>query len=143
MKILIASDHAGYHLKQKIVEYCRKLDLMITDLGTDSADMSVDYPDFADSLCRQIVGDDVIGILVCHSGIGMSMKANRFEHIRAGLCLTPEMAALTRAHNDANVLVLGSGFITDENAMKCVKLFLETAFEGGRHARRVKKLCSE
>lgn len=139
MKIAIASDHAGYRLKEEIkkhyVEACEWL-----DLGTDSED-SVDYPDFAAAMAETIAKGDVVrGILICGSGIGISIAANRFPVLRAALCTSAEMARLARAHNDANVLALG-GRITDfDTAMQCVDAFMETPFEGGRHQRRVDKL---
>ncbi len=130
MSIFIASDHAGFKLKQHL---CNQRNLI--DLGTDSED-SCDYPIFAKKLVHSITNSDQ-GILVCGTGIGMSIVANRFEHIRAALCFTPEMAALARQHNDANVLVLGARIISPETADSILKKFLSTSFEGGRHQRRV------
>jgi len=140
VKIAIASDHAGYSLKQDLIAYLKELGHEVIDLGTNSED-SVDYPDFAKKMAEEITaksGDR--GILICGTGIGMSIAANKYNGVRAALCLFPEMAELSRKHNNANVLVLAGRLMGTELARWVVKKFLETDFEGGRHARRVKKI---
>lgn len=139
-RVALASDHAGFALKQEIGQMLRERGATVLDLGTDSLE-SVDYPDFAAKLCEAVLaGEAARGILVCGSGIGMSMAANRHAGIRAALCHNGTEARLTRAHNDANVLALGARMIGPEVARDCVAAFLDTAFEGGRHQRRVGKL---
>ena len=138
-KLAIASDHAGYDLKERIK---RKYEGQVEwlDLGTDS-EKSVDYPDFAKKMGEAITnGDAKYGVLICGSGIGMSIGVNRFPAVRGALCMTIEMARLARQHNDANVLVLGSRLIDMPRAFDCVQTFLIAEFEGGRHQRRVEKL---
>lgn len=139
MKIAIASDHAGFDLKEAIkARFGANVEFL--DMGTDSAD-SVDYPDFGKALGQAITdGKAPRGIVVCGSGIGISIAANRFPAVRAALCMTPEMAGLARQHNDANVLALGQRLVNEETAFKIVEAFLDTEFEGGRHQRRVDKL---
>lgn len=132
---LIASDHAGVALKAQLVAR-----FGATDLGAHT-EASVDYPDFADALCEKIIaGVAERGILICGSGIGMSIAANRHKGIRAALCTSCEMAALARAHNDANVLVIGARLCSEEEVTAMLETFLHTPFEGGRHKRRVEKL---
>jgi ribose 5-phosphate isomerase B len=139
-KIAIASDHAGYELKTKLSDELVRSGYAVVDLGTDGTD-SVDYPDFANVLADAILnGRAQRGILVCGSGIGISMAANRHRGVRAAPCFNEETARLSRCHNDANVLALGARLIDEETAKRCVRVFLETEFEGGRHARRVAKL---
>lgn len=133
-KIYIASDHAGFDLKAFLI---KKFPTLI-DLGTDSAE-SVDYPDFAKKLGQEIQEGD-FGILICGSGVGISIAANRFKNIRAALCLNEKIAELARRHNDANVLCLGARLINEEKAIEIIEKFLATKFEGGRHIERVKKL---
>jgi ribose 5-phosphate isomerase B len=138
--IAIASDHAGYRLKALLCAELADRGYEPLDLGTDSEE-SVDYPDFAAALVAALDdGRASRGILVCGSGIGISMAANRHKGIRAAPCFSEEAARLSRQHNDANVLALGARLIDEDTAKRCVKVFLETAFEGGRHARRVGKL---
>ena len=143
MKIVLASDHAGYPLKCKLVEWLKDekgLDLDIEDLGPFSAD-SVDYPEFAASLCRYLLdGSADFGILICNSGLGMSMTANRFRGIRAALCLYPRMAYYARHHNNANVLVLGGGITAFFQAREIAEVFLSEEFDGGRHGRRTDRM---
>ena len=134
--IIIAADHAGFKLKQQLIEYLKGY--QITDLGCFN-DTSVDYPDYAKKLSSNL-NDQQIGVLICGSGIGMSICANRFSHIRAALCMNPEIAKLAREHNNANVLVLGARFIDLSTAIECLENFLNTPFEGGKHQIRVKKL---
>jgi ribose 5-phosphate isomerase B len=138
--IAIAADHAGYELKRVLAETLRRAGREVRDLGTDSAD-SVDYPDFADRLAGVMArGDATRGVLICGSGIGMSIRANRHAGVRAALCHSVTDARLSRMHNDANVLVLGARTTGVDVARECLDVFLATAFEGGRHARRVDKL---
>ena len=137
-KILIANDHAGFQMKQALVKkLINKIDFL--DLGTSSLE-SVDYPDYAEKLSKEISSRKFDkGLLICGSGIGMSIVANRFKNVRAALCMTAEMSRLAREHNDANILVLGSRLISFEEAIKCLLVFLETEYEGGRHQARLDK----
>jgi ribose 5-phosphate isomerase B len=135
--IYIASDHAGFPLKAEILKL---VNLSLVDLGTSSS-QSVDYPDIAFRLVdRMLVEDDSRGILICGSGIGMAIAANRNPKIRAGLAFNSEIAKLMRQHNNANVLVLPGRFIDVQEALKCVDNFLSSTFEYGRHEERIKKL---
>ena len=135
--IFIASDHAGFDLKKQITN---SMKASFVDLGADSED-SVDYPDYAKILVSKINStENSKGILICGSGIGMSISANRDNNIRAGLAFEPEIAKLMREHNDANVLVLPGRFMNIHDALKCIKNFLTTDFEGKRHQDRVNKL---
>ena len=139
-KIFLASDHAGYELKHAIRKFLIKKGKKIMDLGTKNMN-SVDYPDFAHLLARKVKKDkDNFGILVCGSGIGMDMAANKHKNIRAALCYNVRSAKLSRKHNNANVMTIGSRLTKKNVALKCVKAFLNTKFEGGRHLRRVKKI---
>lgn len=139
--IIIASDHAGYELKQQL-KTMLEANFQIMDMGTDS-DQSVDYPVYASRLCDKLQHEnDAVGILVCGSGIGMSMTANRYNHIRAALCHNSLEARLARQHNNANVLVLGARMIGSDLAKDCVEQFLHTPFEGGRHQRRVDQMTN-
>jgi ribose 5-phosphate isomerase B len=135
--ILIASDHAGFNLKEKLKVYLDRKGLSVKDLGTYSP-QRCDYPLFAARLCRFISGGRFKrGILICKSGIGNSIVANRFPGVRAALCYNLKAARLSRQHNDSNVLVLGSAFVNNDSAKKIVTAWLNTAFKGGRHARRL------
>lgn len=138
--IAIASDHGGFELKTVLVEELKAAGHSVLDLGTMSSD-SVDYPDFADALAKTI-GDGRAGrgVLLCGTGIGMSMAANRHRGIRAAVCRDVTETRLARQHNDANVLCMGGRVTGPEVAKDCLRTFLETKFEGGRHARRVAKL---
>lgn len=136
--ILLAADHAGYNLKRTLVSHLQSLQLPYEDLGTHSAE-SVDYPDFARNLIGRMSGEHA-GILICGTGIGMAIAANRFPGIRCAVAVTPEMARLARLHNNANVLALGSRLIDQATAIQIVETFLNTAYEGGRHDRRLIKL---
>ena len=137
-KILIASDHAGFHLKEELKKHF-KSEHEFMDLGSNSSD-SVDYPDYAHILSQKISeSKDSFGILICGSGIGMSMVANRYKNVRAALCLNEKMAQLSREHNNANVLVLGSRLISCEEAIKCLIMFFNSKFEGNRHQARLDK----
>ncbi len=138
--IAIASDHAGVETKDALKEDIVAAGLRVTDLGTHGPD-SVDYPDFADALTEEIgAGRADRGILVCGTGIGMSIAANRKPFIRAALCHSATEARLAREHNNANVFVVGARTMSIEIVRECLKAFLETAFEGGRHQRRVDKM---
>ena len=139
-KIYIASDHAGFKLKQKIIDkFSNKL--KFKDLGTDSADSSVNYPDYAHKLCKNVAKNKShLGILICGSARGMTMAANRHKKIRAALCYSVKNTKLSRLHNDANVITLGERLISKNLAFKCINIFLNTKFEGGRHLKRVKKI---
>lgn len=143
MKLVIASDHAGFSLKNDLVPWLiEKRELTVEDLGPSSSD-SVDYPDFAGKLCRHILDEKAeMGILICNSGIGMSISANRYPGIRASLCLFPRMAYYARHHNNANVLVLGGGITASFQAREIVDVFLGEEFDGGRHAGRNSKIES-
>ena len=142
--ILIASDHAGYELKQEILSYLTGQNAEVIDLGTNSSE-STDYPDYAHSLCEKITNNEAsIGILICHSGIGMSIVANRHPNIRAAVVANAEQAALTRSHNNANVLCLGAHQMESATAQEIVNTFIETNFDQGeRHLRRISKINSE
>lgn len=137
--LAIACDHAGLELKQKIMaRFAGRIQWL--DLGTSTQD-SVDYPDFGRAMGEAIRAKKAgQGIVICGSGIGISIAANRFAEVRCALCTSAEMARLARQHNDANVLALGARIIDENTAYVCVEAFLETAFEGGRHAGRVEKL---
>lgn len=139
--LAICSDHAGFELKSIIEGYLEANSIEYKDFGTDSAD-SCDYPDFAHP-CAEAVesGECFPGIAMCGSGNGISMTLNKHQGIRAALCWTPELAALARQHNNANVLVLPARFIAPEVALEIVDVFLNTEFEGGRHERRVEKIA--
>ena len=136
-KIVISSDHAGYSLKKKLIAYFNKFNLDILDLGPFD-DSSVDYPDYAKKLCKKISSDN-FGILICGTGIGMSIMANRYKKIRASLVYSSNTAKLAREHNNANVLILGSRSINKDLAIKIVNIFFKTRFLKGRHLRRVNK----
>ncbi len=139
-KIFISSDHAGFKLKEQI-KYKFNKKIKFIDLGTKSEKKSVNYPDFAHKLCKNVSANPKnVGILVCGSGIGMSMAANRHKKIRAALCYSAKSAKLSRLHNNANVITLGSRLTNKNNAFKCVEVFIKTDFEGGRHVKRVKKI---
>ena len=137
-EILIASDHAGYKLKKILIQELQG-EIKFDDLGPFSED-SVDYPDYAGKLSKKIdLKKDLIGVLICGSGIGMSMVANRFKNVRAALCMNDKMSKLARQHNNANILVLGSRLISEQEAIKCLIVFLKTNYEGGRHQARLDK----
>ena len=139
MKIIIASDHAGYELKESIIrQFANEFEW--ENMGTYSSE-SVDYPDFAHPLAEKISnGENKYGILICGTGNGIGMTANKHANVRAALCWNVDIAALARQHNDANILVLPARFITEEDAFKVVETFFSTEFEGGRHQRRVEKI---
>jgi len=159
MKIFIASDHAGLELKNQVVEFLKSSAFQnninnhlknssqaveVFDLGPQDT-ASVDYPDYADKVCTALKNNpgsmDYRGILICGSGQGMALRANKYSHIRAALVYSDEIAQLSREHNDANIICLGSRFCTFENAQNWIKIFLETKFSEGRHSQRVAKVC--
>lgn len=156
-RVYLGADHAGHELKEKIkrelILKSSTLKIEVEDLGPFSTE-SVDYPDYADLVAKKIHGFQLVqspndpiplpaqvGILTCGSGQGMAMRANKYPHIRAALCWNEESAKLSRQHNDANILCLGGRLIDHDLALKIVEIFLSTSFEGGRHARRVHKMC--
>ena len=140
MKIAIGNDHAGTFYKFSILKYLEDQGFEVTNYGTDSSD-SVDYPDFAELMAQALAdGRASRGILVCGTGIGISIAANRHSHIRAALCHNSTDARLSRQHNDANVIALGARTMGIEVALESLTVFLQTDFEGGRHARRVEKM---
>jgi len=139
-RVVLASDHAGFNLKEEIKKFLIKKRKEVLDLGTKNA-KSVDYPDYAHLLSRKMKNNkNQLGILICGSGTGMSMAANKHKNIRAALCYDTKSAKLSRLHNNANVMTIGSRLIKKKVALKCVDTFLNTNFDGGRHARRVKKI---
>ena len=140
IKITIASDHAGYDLKNELMREIINMGYEVLDCGTDSKD-SVDYPDFAKLAVNNILKKKSnVAVLICGSGIGMSMTANRFKGIRAALCRNSEEVKLARQHNDANILALPGRQIDVDEAKNCFKIFINTSFDGGRHKKRVKKI---
>lgn len=138
MKIHIGSDHAGYELKELIKKHFEG-QFEFVDKGTFSSE-SVDYPDFAHAVAESVLEDSGVGILICGTGNGMAMTANKHAGIRAALCWSPEISALAKQHNNANILVLPARFISSEIAFDTVKAFFNAEFEGGRHQRRIDKI---
>jgi ribose 5-phosphate isomerase B len=138
-KIFIASDHAGYNLKKLIVSKLSKRK-KILDLGPDSKD-SVDYPDYAKKLSKKVASNKgSFGILICGSGMGMAITANKTKNIRAALCYSIDNTKLSRLHNNANIITLGARLINKNKAFNLIRVFLKTKFEGGRHLRRLRKI---
>ena len=138
-KIFIASDHAGYNLKNSIISKFKKIQ-KIVDLGPYNKD-SVDYPDFAKKLSKKVASNKgSFGILICGSGMGMAIAANKTKNVRAALCYSKKNTKLSRLHNNANIITLGERLINKNKAISLIKIFLSTKFEGGRHLRRVKKM---
>ena len=139
-EILIAADHAGVELKEKLGAELKRLGFGVRDLGTQSKE-SADYPDYAHPLAQEVSeGKAKRGVLLCGTGLGMSYVANRYPNVRAAVSWSPEVAELAKSHNDANVLVIPARFVTDADAVKILRTWLETEFEGGRHERRVIKI---
>jgi ribose 5-phosphate isomerase B len=139
-KLAIGSDHAGYLMKEKIKSHLFSLGYDVIDFGTDS-EISTDYPEYAHRVSTAVEsGKYLFGILLCGSGNGVSMTANKHSSIRAALCWIPELAKLSRVHNDANILTLPARFIDEDIAMEIVDTFLNNSFEGGRHCNRVNKI---
>ena len=139
-KIYIASDHAGYEAKMQVKGILENMGVLVIDLGTDNAKNSVDYPDFAALVANSIKSNDEFGVLICGSGIGISIAANRFSHIRCALGHNATIARLSREHNDANVLCFGARVVGAEMIKDMVEVFFTTEFSGGRHQKRVEKL---
>jgi ribose 5-phosphate isomerase B len=141
--IPIASDHAGFELKQKLAAELAKQGFAVNDLGAPTAEAS-DYPDYAHPLAKEVAdGNARRGILLCGSGVGADIVANRYPRVRAALAWIPEIAELSRRHNDSNVLVIPARFVSDDEAVEMMNRWLNTEFEGGRHARRVEKIDAE
>lgn len=140
MKIAIGADHAGYALKERLLGKLKAEGHEVADLGTHSTE-STDYPDYAAAVGRAVVKKDAeLGVLVCSSGVGMSIAANKIHGVRAALGTNPDEVSYTRRHNDANVLAIGAKYTDEATAEALVDTFLSTAFEGGRHARRIEKI---
>ena len=138
--VILASDHAGFKLKEEIKKFLIKKRKKVLDLGTENTS-SVDYPDYAHLLSKKMKkSENQFGILICGSGIGMSMVANKHKNIRAALCYDTKSTKLSRQHNNANVMTIGARLIKKNIALKCVSTFLETDFNRGRHLRRIKKI---
>ena len=139
-KIFISSDHAGYKLKESIKLYLNKRNITYSDLGPNN-DIRVDYPEYAHKVAKKVkTNKNYIGILVCGSGMGMNIAANRHKNIRAAQCFNLKSTKLSRLHNDANIITLGSRLLSKNSALKYVSVFLSTKFEGGRHLKRIKKI---
>ena len=139
-KIFISSDHAGYKLKEEIKLYLSKKKISFKDMGPYN-DNRVDYPDFAHKLARKVkTNKNNVGILICGSGMGMNIAANRHKNIRAAQCFNLKSTKLSRLHNDANIITLGSRLLSKKLALSCIIAFLNTKFEGGRHLKRIKKI---
>ena len=143
MKISIGNDHAGTGYKNAVVEYLKSQNMEVINHGTDSEE-SVDYPDFVHPVAKDVSEKNAdFGIIICGSGNGANMTANKHQAVRSALCWTKEITALAREHNDANVLSIPARYTSKEQAVEMVKVFLETEFAGGRHSRRVEKIaCS-
>ena len=140
LNVIIGSDHAGFELKLKIIENKFKEKINFSDVGTFTRE-SVDYPDYGKLVAQKVdSGKFLVGVLICGSGVGMSIVANRYKNVRAALCINENMAKLSRQHNDANIIVLGSRLISFEQAIKCLEGFFFTNFEKGRHIARINKL---
>ena len=140
-KIYIGADHAGFALKQKLVAELKKLGFEPVDVGPQSLDPADDFPDFAKPVAKAVSSGEVQrGVLTCGTGLGMSYTANRYPKVRAAVAWSPEVAEMSRKHNDANVLVLPARFVSEEEGLAILHKWLETNFEGGRHQRRVEKI---
>ena len=140
MRIAIASDHAGFEMKNAICDYLRLKNFEVIDLGTNSP-TSVNYPDYADKMAAHILSKKVdLGVLVCGTGIGISIRANRHKGIRAAVLYSDEVAEMAKKHNNANVMVFGGRTMTKEDVLRRIDLFLNTTFEGGRHQMRIDML---
>ena len=139
-KIFISSDHAGYKLKEDIKLFLKKKKYTFVDLGPNN-DSRADYADYAHLVAKKVKKNKINrGILVCGSGIGMNITANRHKNIRAAQCYNEKSTKLSRLHNDANIITLGSRLLSKKNALNCISVFLKTKFEGGRHSKRIKKI---
>ena len=140
MKISIGSDHAGFPLKEKVKEYLQSQNIEVNDCGCYSEERC-DYPDFGHLVAQQVTEETSdFGILICGSGNGINMTANKWSGIRSALCWKSEISHMARLHNDANILTLPGRFISEEEAFKCVDEFINTQFEGGRHSDRISKI---
>lgn len=143
MRLAVGSDHAGFEWKEIVKEILTRMGHDVTDFGTNGKE-SVDYPDFGLKVAHAVVNGDVdYGVNICWTGNGMAITSNKVKGIRAGLALNPEMAHLTRLHNNANLLVLSQKYTPKEDIEEILKQFLETKFEGGRHIRRIEKIMKE
>ena len=137
----VGADHAGFDLKQKLVAELEKLGYEAIDVGPKQLDPSDDYPDYAKPVAEAVsTGKAPLGVLTCGTGLGMAYAANRYPHVRAAVAWSPEVAELAKSHNDANVLVLPSRFVSEEEGMEILHKWLTTKFQGGRHQRRVEKI---
>ena len=140
MKVAIGADHGGFDAKEKLITYLKNKGFAVADMGTNSSE-SVDYPDFAEKVCQEILQQKAdFGILICGTGIGISIAANRHVGIRAALLYNDETAALARQHNNANIAVFGGRVMSVDDMEKRLDIFLNTGFEGGRHLRRIEKI---
>lgn len=140
-RVYVGADHAGFELKQKLVAELRRLGYEPVDVGPESLDPADDFPDYARPVAEAVShGAARRGVLTCGTGLGMSYVANRYPHVRAAVVWNPEIAELSRRHNDANVLVLPSRFLKDDDSLDILRRWLSTPFEGGRHQRRVEKI---
>ena len=138
MKIAAGADHAGFAVKRAVVRHLRAQGHEVVDVGTSDGETSVDYPDYAHAVAKAVAsGEAERGVLVCGTGIGMCMAANRHQGIRAADCTTPHMAEMSRRHNDANVLCLGGRLLSEDEAWAIAEVWMATPFDGGRHVRRV------
>lgn len=141
MKIAIGCDHAGVLYRDEIIKMLTSLDIEVLDKGTKTNE-SVDYPDFAHPVAQAVQSQEAeLGILICGTGNGVAMTANKYKDVRAGLCWEPEIASLIRLHNNANILCLPARFVNIKEALEITHIFLNTEFEGGRHERRINKIC--
>jgi len=139
--VYVGADHAGFDLKQKLVAELEKLGYEAIDVGPKQLDPSDDYPDYAKPVAEAVsTGKAPLGVLTCGTGLGMAYAANRYPHVRAAVAWSPEVAELAKSHNDANVLVLPSRFVSEEEGMEILHTWLTTKFQGGRHQRRVEKI---
>ncbi len=139
-KVAVASDHAGYEQKQKILSYLKNNSISYNDLGTYSAEPS-DYPDYGHALANAVAsGDYDFGISLCGSGNGINMTANKHHDIRSALCWNPEIAALAKKHNNANIIAIPARFVSEEEAVNIVEAYISSSFEGGRHIGRINKI---
>lgn len=140
MKVAIGNDHAGPEYKFAVLDYLEKEGIKVVNYGTDSPD-SVDYPDFVHPVAKEVnEGKSDFGILICGSGNGVAMTANKYDNVRAGLCWTKEIVELTRSHNNANILCIPARYTSIQQAIEMVQVFLKTKFEGGRHKTRIDKI---
>lgn len=141
-KIAIGGDHAGFIYKSMLIKLIKELGHPVQDFGPDS-DASVDYPDHVHPVAKAVIAKDAdLGILICGSGNGVAMTANKYQEVRAALCWQPELAKLAREHNNANILCIPARFVSEDEAAEMVKVFLSTDFEGGRHQNRVNKIAA-